>query len=126
MVRLRMLQGVKLAALAAALCFAMGSLAWGDDDYRHHEAREQGYRNGYQDGARAGQYDRERGYRFRFKNDQWEDAPGYEHRMGSPGQYKSAYRHGYEDGYRRSFASFAYRRGGDRDRDDRWRGDDWR
>lgn len=123
MMRFRILQCMRLAAVAAALSLALGSLAWGDD-YRNHEAREQGYRNGVQDGARAGQYDRERGYRFRFKNDQWEDAPGYEHWMGSHGQYKSAYRHGYEDGYRRSYASYGYRR--DRDHDDRWHDrNDW-
>ena len=107
---------------------AFGSLAWGYDDDDYHgrdEAREHGYQNGYRDGARAGHYDRERGHRFNFKNDQWEDAHGYEHWMGDHGHYKRAYRDGYADGYRRGFDSGDHR---DWDHDDHhWRDhDDWR
>jgi len=130
MLRLRMLRTLRLAALATMVSLAFGSLAWGydDDDYhRRDEAREHGYQNGYRDGVRAGHYDRERGSRFNFKNDQWEDAHGYEHWMGDHGHYKRAYRDGYADGYRRGFDSDG-RRDWDRDRDDHhWRDrDDWR
>lgn len=116
-----------LTCLAAALAMPLSSVAWGQDrddySYNHDGARDQGYRNGYRDGARAGQYDRERGRRFNFKNDDWEDSRGYEHWMGSKGQYKHAYRESYERGYRRAYS-------GDRDWDrDGYRShdrDDWR
>jgi len=117
MLRTKMLRTLRLAALATTVSLAVGSLAWGydDDDYhRHDQASDQGYRSGYQDGLRAGQNDYERGRRFNFKNDQWEDAHGYEHWMGSHGNYKRAYREGYEQGYRRAYGD---RRGWDRDRD---------
>ncbi len=95
---------MRLAAVAAAVSLTLGSLAWGYDDYdRHDEASERGYQNGYRDGLHAGDYDRERGRRFNFKNDDWEDSRGYEHWMGSHGRYKQAYRDGYERGYRRSY-----------------------
>jgi hypothetical protein len=115
-------------ALASAVSLALGSLAWGqppaqrdDDDYynRHDEARERGYKNGYRDGQRAGQLDAERGRRFNFKNDDWEDSRGYEHWMGNKGQYKQAYRDGYERAYRQSYGYDHDRRDWDRDRDDR-------
>jgi hypothetical protein len=112
-----MLRTLRLAALATMVSLAFGSLARGYDDYhRRGEAREQGYQNGYRDGARAGHSDRERGRRFNLKNDQWEDAHGYEHWMGDHGQYKRAYRDGYAEGYRRGFDSDD-RRDWDRDRD---------
>ena len=127
MMRSMIWRWLKIAALATSMAITLGSVAWGydnDDYYRHDEAREHGYQNGYQDGLRAGQYDRERGSRFRFKNDQWEDAHGYEHWMGSHGHYKQAYREGYEQGYRRAYGDRWDR---DRDRDRyRWRDhDDW-
>jgi flagellar biosynthesis/type III secretory pathway protein FliH len=113
-----------MMALAAAVSLASGSLAWGQydrDDYYngHDEARERGYRNGYHDGQRAGQYDLERGRRFNFKNDDWEDSRGYEHWMGNKGHYKQAYRDGYERAYRQAY-------GYDRDRRDYRDRDDWR
>ena len=125
MLRTRMLRTLRLAALATMVSLAFASVAWGyDDDYhRRDEASEQGYRNGYHDGQRAGQYDYERGRRFKFKNDQWEDAHGYEHWMGSHGNYKHAYREGYEQGYRRAFGD---RRDWDRDDYRRPGHDDWR
>lgn len=121
---------VRIAVLAAAVAIPIGSVAWGqpaaqydDDDYynRHDEAREHGYRNGYRDGMNAGQNDRDRGRRFKFKNDDWEDSRGYEHWMGNHGHYKQAYREGYERGYRRGY-------GNDYDRYDRryHDRDDWR
>jgi hypothetical protein len=122
-----------MAALGAAASLAFGTMAWGqswgyhDDDYynRNHEAREHGYKNGYRDGFRAGQYDAERGRRFKFKNDDWEDSRGFEHWMGDKHDYKRAYRGGYERGYREAYNSYGYRY---RDRDgDRWRDRDyWR
>jgi hypothetical protein len=120
MLRTKIWRYLRMAALAAAVSLALGSLAWGyDGDDRQDEARQRGYQNGYHDGQRAGHYDRERGYRFHFKNDQWEDARGgYEPWMGSFGHYKKAYRSAYADGYRRTFNSYGDRRDGDRDRDD--------
>ena len=123
-------RGIRLAALAAAVSLAFGSLAWAQDNddyyYRHDQAREQGYQNGYRDGLRTGQYDNERGRRFKFKNDDWEDSRGFEHWMGSKGRYKQAYREGYESGYRRGYGYYGDRY---RDRDDYYRyhdRDDWR
>ncbi len=124
----------RIVFLAAALAVSLGSVAWGqpaafdDDDYyhRHDEASERGYRNGYSDGMRQGQFDAERGRRFKFKNDDWEDSRGYEHWMGNHGHYKKAYREAYERGYRRAFDTGG-RRDWDRDRDGRYRDhDSWR
>jgi hypothetical protein len=128
MVRSTMWKSMRVVALAAVVSLAFGSLARGydDDDYhRHDEASEHAYKNGYRDGARAGQYDNERGRRFNFKNDQWEDARGYQRWMGSHDQYKRAYRDGYEQGYRRAYGFYGDRRDWDRDRDNR-RQDDHR
>ena len=122
MLRHRSISWLRFALLSTALLLAVGSVAWGqayghsdgDDHYnRHDEARERGYNNGYHDGRRAGHDDSERGRRFRFKNDDWEDSRGYEHWMGDKHEYKSAYREGYEHGYRESYDRH-------RDRDD-WR-----
>ncbi len=121
---------LRVAALAATVSLAFGSVAWGqswgyhdDDDYhRRDEAREHGYQNGFRDGQRQGQFDAERGRRFKFKTDDWEDSRGFEHWMGGKRRYKDAYRDGYEQGYRRAYGY------GDRYRDDyRHRDrDDWR
>jgi len=125
-------RSIALAALAVAISLVCGSVAWGqnynryddDDYYRRDQARDQGYHRGYDDGQRAGQFDAERGRRFKYKNDDWEDSRGYEHWMGSKGHYKQAYREGYERGYRRAYTSFDRR--GFRD-DDRYRDRDfWR
>jgi len=128
----RIWQWVRVAALAATASLAFGSMAWAqdgryydrDDSYnRRDDAREQGYRNGYNDGLRTGQSEADRGRRFKFKNDDWEDSRGFEHWMGDKGQYKRAYREGYERGYRRAYGSYGYR-----DRDGyHWHDrDDWR
>jgi hypothetical protein len=125
-------RSLRIAALAVTVTLACGSVAWGqnyghgDDSYynRGDEAREQGYRRGYDDGQRAGQFDAERGRHFKFKNDAWEDSRGFEHWMGNKGHYKQAYRDGYERGYRLAYGSNERR--GYRD-DDRYRDrDDWR
>lgn len=120
----------RLAALAVTISLACGSMAWGqswaqyddDDRYRHDQARDQGFHRGLDDGSRAGQFDAQRGRRFNFKNDDWEDSRGYEHWMGSKGQYKQAYREGYERGYRRAFNDYRGYRDDGRYRDH----DDWR
>jgi hypothetical protein len=134
MVRMRLLRGARLAALAAVVSLAFGSLAWAhdDDDYygrRRDQAREHGYRIGYQDGVERGRYDRMQGYRYNYKSQLWEDAGGYEHWMGSRGRYKQAYRDGYVTGYRQGYGAHGYRHDRDRDRDDYYRRhdrDDWR
>ena len=118
---------IRISLLPATASLMFASLAWGqsydrydNDDYynRRDEASEHGYKNGYRDGFRAGQYDADRGRRFKFKNDDWEDSRGYEHWMGDKGRYKHEYREGYERAYRQAYNSFGYRP--DRDRDD-WR-----
>jgi len=126
-----MLKALRTAAFAAAMCMAFGTIARADDYYygRQDEAREQGYRAGYQDGLRNGRNDSAHGFRYNYKSEQWEDADdGYQHWMGSKGRYKRAYRDGYVSGYQRGFGR-GYRddyRGRDRD-DWRWRDrDDWR
>ena len=115
---------MKMAVVVATFSLMFGSLAWGYDA-RKDEVRERAYRVGYSDGTRAGHFDRERGFRFRYKNDQWHDAhSGYEYWMGSFGSYRKAYRNGYEDGYRRGFEYFRSRGGWD---DRRWHDHDyWR
>jgi hypothetical protein len=133
--RITKFRTLRAVLLATAVALSIGSVAWGQpspqydaDDYynRHDEAREHGFRNGVQDGQRAGQFDAERGRRFNFKNDDWEDSRGYEHWMGNHGQYKQAYREGFERGYRRAYGDYGRR--GYRDRDDyRYHDrDDWR
>ena len=129
----RVRRWLRVGLLAATVSLMFGSVAWAqdygrydnDDNYnRHDEASEHGYRNGYSDGSRRGQYDADRGRRFNFKNDDWEDSRGYEHWMGNKGHYKHEYREGYERGYRQAYNSNGYRR----DRDDyRWHDrDDYR
>ncbi len=122
-------KALRIVVLAAAVALPIGSVAWGqpagqyddDDYYRHDEAREHGFKNGMRDGFNAGQYDRDRGRRFNYKNDDWEDSRGFEHWMGNKGRYKHAYREGYERGYRRGYGAY-----GDRD-DYRYHDrDDWR
>jgi len=114
---------IKISALAAAIAMPIGSVAWGQDGGRYdngnyysrdHDVREQGYRRGHDDGFRRGQSDAERGRRFKFKTDDWEDSRGYEHWMGDKRDYKFAYRDGYERGYRDAYNNYGYRY---RDRD---------
>ncbi len=134
MTRDRFKRWIRISLLAATSTLMFGSIAWGqsygryDDDgryYRRDDAGDQGYRNGYQDGLNRGQYDLERGRRFKFKTDDWEDSRGFEHWMGDKGRYKHEYREGYERGYREAYNSYGYRR--DRDRDDyRHHDRDWR
>jgi len=137
MMRDRMWHWLRIAILAATASLVFGSVAWAqdygrsnndDDRYnnRRDEPSEQGYRNGYRDGLRVGQSDADRGRRFKFKNDDWEDSRGYEHWMGNKGRYKHEYREGYERGYRQAYNSNGYRRNQDRD-DNRWHDrDNWR
>jgi hypothetical protein len=123
MMRDRVWRWLRITLLAATVSLMFGSVAWGqygryddDDNYSRRDDAQRGYRNGYRDGLNRGQYDLERGRRFNFKTDDWEDSRGYEHWMGSKGRYKHEYREGYERGYREAYNSYGYRR--DRDRDD--------
>lgn len=124
MMRDRFWRGMRISLLCATATLMFGSLAWGqygrydndDRNYRGDQAGDQGYRNGYRDGRNRGQYDAQRGRRFKFKTDDWEDSRGFEHWMGNKGEYRHAYRDGYERGYRQGYSSNGYRR----DRDD-WR-----
>lgn len=126
MMRDRVSRWLRVGLLALTVPLMFGSASWAqssrydNDDYynRRDQASEQGYRNGYRDGQNRGQSDADRGRRFKFKNDDWEDSRGYEHWMGDKGRYKHEYREGYERGYREAYNSNGYRR--DRDRDD-WR-----
>ena len=121
MMRDRFWRWIRISLLAAIASLTLGSVAWGqsygrydDDRYdRRDQAGDQGYRNGYRDGISRGQSDAERGRRFKFKTDDWEDSRGFEHWMGNKGRYKNAYRDGYERGYRQGYGSNGYR--GDRD-----------
>ncbi len=64
-------------------------------------ARDNGFRDGYTDGAR----DRETGHSFRpGKDDKYEDCPGYYSEMGSRGLYKQYYRDAYQHGYRNGYS----------------------
>jgi hypothetical protein len=116
--------------LLTALTLSFAPSARADDDdyrYRHDEAREHGYHNGYDDGVRHGRYDHGEGYRYNVHSQQFNDGrDGYQYWMGNFGHYKKAYRTGYEDGYRQGFNSYAYRRDRDGDRDDYRRRDGWR
>ena len=114
-------RGAQLAALAAVVSLAFGSLAWAhddDDDNNRHDARQYGYQNGYRDGVRHGRYDHEANAGYNVRSDEWEDASnGYDRRMGSFGRYQQGYRQGYESGYRAAYSS-GWGRGNDHDRDD--------
>ncbi|HZU21677.1 MAG TPA: hypothetical protein VE998_02525 [Terriglobales bacterium] len=92
-------------ALAAALMFAVSGLAVAQD--RDHDGWREGSNHeerseAYQDGFRAGQFDRvhSRGYKIPNHGKHWEDQA-----------YREAYIHGYREGY-------GYGRDGDNDRDD--------
>ncbi len=131
MLRQSVVRWFRMALLGAVVSLAFGTMAsaqsWGygdDRSYdRHEDARDRGFHRGYDDGSRKGQYDADRGHRFNFKNDDWEDSRGFEHWMGDKHEYKRAYRNGYERGYREAFNNYRHR---DRD-DDRWRDrDNWR
>lgn len=118
------LRWIKQSVLLAAVSLGLASLSWSQPvpqydnrDYnRHDDSRERGFHNGYDDGSRRGQFDAERGRRFKFKTDDWEDSRGFERWMGDKRDYKYAYREGYERGYREAYGNNGYRY---RDRDDR-------
>lgn len=64
-------------------------------------ARDNGFRDGYSDGAR----DRDTGHSFRpGKDDKYEDCPGYYNEMGSRDLYKHYYRDAYQHGYRNGYS----------------------
>lgn len=132
MLRTKLLRAARLAALAAVATLTFGSLAWAHNDnyYRRDQARDRGYQYGYRDGVREGRYDRMQGYRYNYKSQQWDDGDGgYEHWMGSHGQYKKAYRSAYARGYREGYGGYRNRRDRDRyryDYDRRYDRDGWR
>ena len=64
-------------------------------------AGENGFRDGYADGAR----DRDTGHSFRPRSDdKYEDCPGYYSDMGSHDAYKRYYRDAYERGYSKGYS----------------------
>jgi len=56
--------------------------------------------NGYRDGVNDGRRDRTTGHSFRpTQGDNYKNAPGYSSSMGDRQQYKDAYRQAYQQGY---------------------------
>ena len=71
-------------------------------DWRHgRNNTNYAMERGYQDGLRQGQFDRSRRGNQTYRNNRdWQRGDrGYEKSMGAKGQYKKAYREGYERGY---------------------------
>ena len=107
-----------------------------DDGYSRYR-RDPGriaYEEGFRDGVNKGERDGKKGDRYSLRrHGDYRDADdGYRREYGPKYQYQRVYRQGFEDGYRRSYASYSYRydRYGRRDRDydryrDRGRYDDW-
>jgi flagellar biosynthesis/type III secretory pathway protein FliH len=116
--------------IAAALIAAIVTVsASADNRYRisEREAREIGYRKGYQYGVREGRYDRRMRNKFDYKrNRAYKDGKyGYRDEYRHDGNYRDGFRQGFANGYREGYS----RNGGwYRWEDDRWdrRDDDWR
>ena len=63
-------------------------------------ARQNGFRDGYADGA----HDQHTGHSYKpTRDDKYEDCPGYYDELGPRDEYKNIYRDAYEHGYRRGF-----------------------
>jgi hypothetical protein len=63
-------------------------------------SRQEGYENGYGDGARHAREDRQRGLGYSVRSDDFKKADrGYQKYMGDKGDYKAGYREGYQAGY---------------------------
>lgn len=73
--------------------------------YRYNVDRI-GFDNGYQDGLREGARDDRRDERFNYRDERLyrEGDAGYRFEYGSRYAYVSAYRRGFEDGYRRAYS----------------------
>lgn len=81
--------------------------------------------NGYRDGLREGERDDRHDDRYNYRDEKrYRNADsGYRREYGPRWVYASAYRRGFEDGYRRGYANVRARYGrgwDDRDRDGRW------
>ena len=113
--------------------FAIPSFARDYDDrdrgYWRGGARDDGYRNGYQDGRHHGQEDRDRRTAYNMRSRDYKKADrGYEKYMGHKDDYKDGYRQGYQTGYDEGYnrgggffgGIFGRRSDRDRDRYGRW------
>jgi hypothetical protein len=89
-----------------------------------YDGRRIAYDRGYEDGHREGEKDGRRGERFSFWDEgRYRDGDhGYRGGFGPRWEYTSAYRRGFEAGYRRAYDSYFHgrydRREGYRDRYD--------
>ena len=84
----------------------------GQPDYRDYRDRDDArfvdriaFDNGYRDGVRDGNRDERRNERFAYRDERnYRDANnGYRREYGSRWEYASAYRRGFERGYRRAY-----------------------
>jgi hypothetical protein len=87
---------------------------FGRDDgyhrYRHDPGRI-AYEEGFRDGVNKGERDGKKGERYSLRrHGDYRDADdGYRRQYGPKYQYRRVYRQGFEDGYRRAYASYSYR-----------------
>lgn len=93
----------------------IGNDRGGYSDRGRYDVRRVAFDNGYRDGLREGERDDRRDDRYNYRDERryrQADA-GYRREYGSRFTYASAYRQGFEDGYRRAYSN---RRGFDRRR----------
>jgi hypothetical protein len=122
---------VRMASYALAVTLVLGGVALArdnDDDYYRQgnsaQARQYGYQNGYNDGARHGREGRRHDPND-YQTPDWRQATrGYKNWMGPVNWYQRGYQEGYSKGFRNTYRN----RGGwgDGDRDDRRSNDNWR
>jgi hypothetical protein len=126
MMRQIMKRQMRIAALAVAVTVALSGLALAqrdrdDDDYYSQrgygaQAQQYGYQNGYRDGYSKGQHEGREGDYNDYQTPDWRQATrGYQSWMGPLNVFQSAYRDGYETGFRVGFQSVNRRGDGDRD-----------
>jgi len=123
---------VKMASYALAITLVLGgvALARDDDDYYRQgnsaQARQYGYQNGYNEGARYGREGR-RHDPDDYRTHDWRQATrGYKNWMGPISCYQRGYQEGYSNGFRSGYRNNGGWRDGDGDRDDRRSNDGWR
>jgi uncharacterized membrane protein len=123
---------VKMASYALAVTLVLGgvALARDDDDYYRQgnsgQARQYGYQNGYNDGARHGREGRRHDPND-YQTSAWRQAThGYKNWMGPVNWYRRGYQEGYSNGFRSGYRNTGGWRDGDGDRDDRRSNDGWR
>jgi hypothetical protein len=82
-------------------------------DYRRYDVERIAFDNGYRDGLRDGNRDDWRNERFAYRDERnYRDADnGYRREYGARWEYASAYRRGFEQGYRRAYDDYRGRRG---------------